>query len=376
MTVAAPGTPLDLIRQRRRGRLHHGRGSHHRLRVAREHRRQHRQHQHRRHRARRRRQRDGQGPHAGRLHRRISVADFYGQRRHADRDLPGDRQQLLAHDRHGGLLRRDDLPGDRRPWLPLGVAVVTEPGTVVPRRVVRGGLRIGQPGDVGPGGRERHHHRRLFGRRQLHRRLLDDPGLGPGRPGHRRTRRSPPRPPLRARSLTATVVVTSPGNPPVVGTVAFYDGTTLLGTEPVVEWGRDLERPLAAIGDARLQRRILRRWRRRRRARRPLTISTASPTVTRVLRVWVPRSADVPAPDIQRRLDPATAEDSSELLARRADPTPGGPQLRGRHRFGGLRCGVEHGDPGTARRWNIHWQWRLTVNGTSPGGMKGASGCR
>ena len=33
--------------------------------------------------------------------------------------------------------------------------------------------------------------------------------------------------------LTATVVVTSPGNPPVVGTVSFYDGTTLLGTEPV-----------------------------------------------------------------------------------------------------------------------------------------------
>ena len=34
-------------------------------------------------------------------------------------------------------------------------------------------------------------------------------------------------------TLTANVVVTSPGNPPVVGTVAFYDGTTLLGTEPV-----------------------------------------------------------------------------------------------------------------------------------------------
>jgi large repetitive protein len=33
--------------------------------------------------------------------------------------------------------------------------------------------------------------------------------------------------------LTATVVVTSPGNPPVVGNVSFYEGTTLLGTAPV-----------------------------------------------------------------------------------------------------------------------------------------------
>ena len=33
--------------------------------------------------------------------------------------------------------------------------------------------------------------------------------------------------------LTAHVVVTSPGNPPIVGSISFYDGTTLLGTEPV-----------------------------------------------------------------------------------------------------------------------------------------------
>ena len=33
--------------------------------------------------------------------------------------------------------------------------------------------------------------------------------------------------------LTADVAVSSPGNPPIAGTVSFYDGTTLLGTEPV-----------------------------------------------------------------------------------------------------------------------------------------------
>ena len=33
--------------------------------------------------------------------------------------------------------------------------------------------------------------------------------------------------------LTADVMVTSPGNPPLAGTVSFYDGTTLLGTEPL-----------------------------------------------------------------------------------------------------------------------------------------------
>ena len=35
-------------------------------------------------------------------------------------------------------------------------------------------------------------------------------------------------------TLYATVVVTSPGDPTVVGTVSFYNGTTLLGTEPVI----------------------------------------------------------------------------------------------------------------------------------------------
>ncbi len=39
---------------------------------------------------------------------------------------------------------------------------------------------------------------------------------------------------VASTTLTAKVVVTSPGNPPFVGTVAFYDGFTLLGTEPVV----------------------------------------------------------------------------------------------------------------------------------------------
>ena len=35
-------------------------------------------------------------------------------------------------------------------------------------------------------------------------------------------------------TLTANIAVTSPGNPPIVGTVSFYDGGTLLGTEPVL----------------------------------------------------------------------------------------------------------------------------------------------
>ena len=33
--------------------------------------------------------------------------------------------------------------------------------------------------------------------------------------------------------LTATIVPTSPGTPTLTGTVAFYDGDTLLGTAPV-----------------------------------------------------------------------------------------------------------------------------------------------
>jgi hypothetical protein len=35
--------------------------------------------------------------------------------------------------------------------------------------------------------------------------------------------------------LTASVVATSPGNPPITGNVAFYDGSTLLGVVPVVD---------------------------------------------------------------------------------------------------------------------------------------------
>ena len=59
--------------------------------------------------------------------------------------------------------------------------------------------------------------------------------------------------------LTATVVVTSPGNPPIGGTVSFFDGISLLGTAPVLNGVATLNAGVLPAGNARFRRSVFRR---------------------------------------------------------------------------------------------------------------------
>ena len=87
---------------------------------------------------------------------------------------------------------------------------------------------------------------------------------------------------VQGTTLTATVVITSPGSPPIVGTVAFYDGSTLLGTEPVANGVASLNVTSLATRHALLRRRLHGRWNEPRRARR----RWSSPPPTRRSRRW------------------------------------------------------------------------------------------
>ena len=178
---------------------------------------------------------------------------------------------------------------------------------------------------------------------------------------------------VQGTKLTANVVVTSPGNPPVVGTVAFYDGTTLLGTEPVVDGVATLDVASLApgmhsfgavfTGDGTTST-----------SQTSLVISTASPTVTRVVRYGFHSQPTYLLLTFSTALDPSSAQDVSNYsllgpIHRRGVPS--------------YAVGIESAvyDSAThtvtlklSQRWNIHWRWQLTVNGTTPVGVKGASG--
>ena len=141
--------------------------------------------------------------------------------------------------------------------------VATSPSAIGLGRVARwpaDRLGSGQLVDFVPDGRRPRHHGRVLGRQST-------------------TPVPPPRRRCRSRSLpattsttltasttpqgtilTANVVVTSPGNPPIVGNVSFYDGTTLLGTVPVTDGVATLNVGTLSAGIADFQRQLLGRW--------------------------------------------------------------------------------------------------------------------
>ncbi|MGP0070165.1 MAG: beta strand repeat-containing protein [Isosphaeraceae bacterium] len=174
-------------------------------------------------------------------------------------------------------------------------------------------------------------------------------------------------------TLTANVVVTSPGNPPVVGTVAFYDGTTLLGTEPVVDGVATLNATSMAAGMHSFTA-VFTGEGTTSSSQTSLVISTANPTVTRVVRYGFHHQSTYLVLTFSTALDPASAEDLANYSL--VGPT----RRRGMHSYAvGIDSAVYDAATGTvtlqlAGRWNIHWQWRLTVDGSSPGGVKGVSG--
>ena len=168
-------------------------------------------------------------------------------------------------------------------------------------------------------------------------------------------------------TLIANVVVTSPGNPPVVGSVSFYDGSTLLGTEPVSNGVATLSVGALAPGSHSFSA-VFSGSGTVSASTSSLVVSTDGPLVTGLRRYgfhWQPTYLLI---NFNGPLDPTSAQNPSNYQVL-------GP--------GGHRITVVSAiyDPATqtvtlvpAERLNIHWKYSLTVNGAAPSGLTNPSG--
>ena len=168
-------------------------------------------------------------------------------------------------------------------------------------------------------------------------------------------------------TLTANVVVTSQGNPSIVGTVSFYDGTTLLGTEPVSNGVAILNVGSLSPGSHSF-RTVFSGGGTFSESTSSLVVSTEGPQVTGLRRYgfhWQPTYLLL---NFNGPLDPTSAQNplNYQVLG------PGG------HRITVVSAIY---DPATqtvtlvpAERLNIHWKYSLTVNGAAPSGLTNPSG--
>ena len=167
--------------------------------------------------------------------------------------------------------------------------------------------------------------------------------------------------------LTANVVVTSPGNPPIVGTVSFYDGGTLLGTVPVSNGVATLNVGTLSPGSHSFSA-VFSGGGTFSASESSLVVSTDGPRVTSVLRYgfhWQPTYLLV---NFNGPLDPTSAQNPSnyQILG------PSG------HRITVVSAIYDSATHTVtlvpAERLNIHRRYRLTVNGTAPFGLTNPSG--
>ena len=168
-------------------------------------------------------------------------------------------------------------------------------------------------------------------------------------------------------TLTANVVVTSPGNPPVVGTVSFYEGDTLLGTETVTNGVATLNLGALSPGSHSF-RAVFSGGGTFSTSDSSLVVSTDGPQVTGVLRYGFHMQPTYLLLDFNGPLDPA------RLRTRRIIEIvgPGGHQIR-------VVSAIYDSATHTvtlvpAERLNIHRRYRLTINGTTSSGLTNPSG--
>ncbi len=175
-------------------------------------------------------------------------------------------------------------------------------------------------------------------------------------------------------TLTANVVATSPGNPPVVGTVAFCDGSTLLGTEPVTNGFATLTIGSLSAGSHSFSAVFSNGGNLSSSSSSSLVVTTDGPQVKRVNRYgfhWQPTFLDL---YFNSPLEAVSAENAANYAI-------AGPSRR-RSKAGDrivVRKAIYDSASHTvtlipAGRLNIHKRYTLTVNGESPSGLRGASG--
>src|SRR5208337_3892636 len=168
-------------------------------------------------------------------------------------------------------------------------------------------------------------------------------------------------------TLTAKVVVTSPGNPRIVGTVSFYDGSTLLGTAPVSNGVAILNAGSLPPGSHSFSS-VFSSGGTFSASRTSLVVSTDGPQVTGLRRYGFHAQPTYLLLNFNGPLNPTSAQNPSNYQVL-------GP--------GGHRITVVSAiyDPATqtvtlvpAERLNIHWKYSLTVNGATPAGLTNLSG--
>jgi hypothetical protein len=168
-------------------------------------------------------------------------------------------------------------------------------------------------------------------------------------------------------TLTAIVVVTSPGNPPIVGTVSFYDGDTLLATEPVSSGIATLNLGALSPGSHSF-RAVFSAIGTLSTSASALVVSTDGPQVTSVLRYGYHIQPTYLLLEFNGPVDRVGAQNPSNYRI----VGPGG-----RH----IRVVAAIYDPVThtvtlvpSERLSIHRRYSLTINGTAPAGLMNPSG--
>ncbi len=173
--------------------------------------------------------------------------------------------------------------------------------------------------------------------------------------------------------LTANVVVTSSGNPPLGGMVAFYDGATSLGSEPLANGVANLNvKGLAAglhnfsavfTGEGTISP-----------SQASLDVSTANPTVLSAFRSGVRNQPGYLFLRFSTPLNPASAEDLSNYSLVGPSYHKGGRRYPVRIKSAVYDSVTQTVILSTAERWSIDGLWQIRVNGATSGGVKGASG--
>jgi hypothetical protein len=174
-------------------------------------------------------------------------------------------------------------------------------------------------------------------------------------------------------TLTANVVVTSPCNPSIVGSVSFYDSGTLLGTESVSNGVATLNVSSLSPGVRSLSA-VFSDTGTFSASESSLVVSTDGPQVTSALRYGLHAQPTYLLLHFNGPLDPASAQNPSNYWIVGPSSKPGHVSQR-------IRVGTAIYDPAThsvtlvlTERLNVHWLYHLTVNGSAPSGLTNPSG--
>jgi hypothetical protein len=167
--------------------------------------------------------------------------------------------------------------------------------------------------------------------------------------------------------LIAHVVVTSPGNPPIVGTVSFYSNGNLLGTEPVSDGYASLFLGVLPAGSQTFSAGFSGSGTSST-SGSTITVGSDGPQVTRVLRYGFHAQSTFLVIDFNSALDVTSAQE----VANYHIVAPCGRRIKvGKAVYDPITNTVTLK---TVDRLNIHHSYKMRINGTSSTGVAGSTG--